>query len=47
MKNERFLRTSDDTFMIVIEAGDPKFRGEETVAMLQSLGATHVELVEE
>lgn len=47
MKNERFLRTSDDAFMIVIEAGDPKFQGEETVALLQGMGATHVELVEE
>ncbi|MEQ8844471.1 MAG: DUF3341 domain-containing protein [Phycisphaerales bacterium] len=47
LKNDRFLRTSDDVFAIVIEAGDSKFQGEETVAMLQGLGAGHVELVEE
>lgn len=47
LKSERFLRVSDDKFAIVIEAGDPKFQGADTVAMLQDLGATHVELVEE
>lgn len=47
LKNERFLRTSDDAFAIVIEAGDSKFQGADTVAMLEGLGATHVELVEE
>ena len=47
LKNDRFLRTSDDAFAIVIEAADAKFQGEDTVAMLQDLGAGHVELVEE
>ena len=47
LKSDRFLRTSDDAFAIVIEAGDPKFLGAETVDMLQGLGAGHVELVEE
>lgn len=47
LKNERFLRISDDAFAIVIEAGDSKFQGADTVAMLEGLGATHVELVEE
>ena len=47
LKNDRFLRTSDDAFAIVIEAADGKFQGEDTVAMLQDLGAGHVELVEE
>jgi len=47
LKNERFLRTSDDAFAIVIEAGDPKFEGGKTAQMLESLGASHVELVEE
>lgn len=47
LKNERFLRVSDDKFAIVIEAGDPKFQGSDTVSMLQGMGATHVELVEE
>ena len=47
LKSERFLRVSDDRFVIVIEAGDPKFQGSDTVSMLQGLGATNVELVEE
>ncbi|UYV12577.1 MAG: DUF3341 domain-containing protein [Phycisphaera sp.] len=47
LKSERFLRVSDDRFAIVIEAGDAKFQGSDTVSMLQGLGATHVELVEE
>lgn len=47
LKNDRFLRTSDDAFAIVIEAGDSKFQGSDTVSMLQGLGAIHVELVEE
>ncbi|MFI4916219.1 MAG: DUF3341 domain-containing protein [Phycisphaerales bacterium JB060] len=47
LKNERFLRISDDAFAIVIEAGDSKFQGADTVAMLEDLGAIHVELVEE
>lgn len=47
LKSERFLRVSDDRFVIVIEAGDSKFQGSDTVSMLQGLGATNVELVEE
>ena len=47
LKNERFLRISDDAFAIVIEAGDPKFQGADTASMLQGMGATHVEMVEE
>ncbi|MEQ8318395.1 MAG: DUF3341 domain-containing protein [Phycisphaerales bacterium] len=47
LKNERFLRVSDDKFVIVIEAADSKFQGSDTVAMLEEIGATHVELVEE
>ncbi|MEO1009511.1 MAG: DUF3341 domain-containing protein [Planctomycetota bacterium] len=47
MKNDRFLRTSDDAYAIVIEAGDPRFEGAPTATMLGELGAVHVELVEE
>ena len=45
MTSERFLSTSDDGFVIAIEASDPKFDEQETMAYLQSLGATHVEVV--
>lgn len=44
---ERFLRVSDDRFMIVIEADDPKFHPEETRAFLESLGGNHIDLVED
>jgi hypothetical protein len=38
---------TDDKFFISIEAKDPKFSEGETTAFLQSLGADHVELVED
>jgi hypothetical protein len=47
LKKERFLRTSDDRFIIAVEATDPKFDPEATRAMLTKAGATRVELVEE
>ncbi len=46
LKNERFLRATDDRFFIVIEARDPKFYRNKTEAFLQSLGATAVEAME-
>jgi len=47
LKKERFLRTSDDRFIIAVEASDPKFVPQETREMLLKAGATRVELVEE
>jgi hypothetical protein len=47
LKKERFLRTSDDRFMIAIEASDPGFVPEATRELLLKAGATRVELVEE
>jgi hypothetical protein len=46
-KSERFARVTDDRFFIAIEAEDPKFKPDETQDFLRSLGATHVELVED
>jgi hypothetical protein len=43
----RFEAVTDDKFFISIEAKDPKFSEGETTAFLQSLGADHVELVED
>jgi hypothetical protein len=40
-------RMSDDRFFLSIEAIDPKFDRSKTVEFLQSLGGTHVELIEE
>jgi hypothetical protein len=42
----RFARFSDDAFFISIESWDPKFDPIQTVRLLQSSGASHVELVE-
>lgn len=38
---------TDDKFLLVVEATDPKFRAQETVDFLKSLGASHVEIVED
>lgn len=46
-KHDRFLRVSDDRFFICIEAEDPKFDPANVRDVLQSTGATHIELVEE
>ncbi|MCA9294501.1 MAG: DUF3341 domain-containing protein [Phycisphaerales bacterium] len=45
MTNEHFLSTSDDGFVIAVEAADPKFDERETASFLKSLGATEVEVV--
>ena len=42
----RFQRATDDRYLLVIEASDPKFDIEQTPQLLESLGATHVEVVE-
>lgn len=43
---EDFLRSSDDTFFIVIEHADPKFERAATEAFLKSLGAEEIHVVE-
>lgn len=45
--NERFRRVTDDKFFVVIEARDPKYFHDRTVALLESLGADTVEEVKE
>lgn len=45
--NKRFLKVSDDRFVIVIEAKDPKFDPARTRELLTAAGATAVELVED
>ena len=47
LKSERFKAASDDKFFISIEANDPQFDPEKTPEFLRSLGASHVELVED
>ncbi len=46
LHNERFARFSDDGFFISIESTDPKWTEDGTLAFLQDIGASHVELVE-
>jgi hypothetical protein len=45
--SKRFEAASDDKFFISIEASDPGFDAEQTSSFLESLGSTHVELVQE
>lgn len=42
-----FPRATDDGFLLVIEAQDPKFDTEHSANLLTSLGATNVEVVSE
>ncbi len=43
--SQRFRRATDDRFFVVIEAADPKYDAKETGLFLSSIGATHVEVV--
>lgn len=46
MRKERFLRVSDDRFVIAIEAQDPRFDLGEATALLEGLGGTNIDVVE-
>ena len=46
-RSDRFAAATDDKFFISIEVKDPKFNEESTKALLTSLGAAHVEMVED
>jgi hypothetical protein len=45
--HERFLKVSDDRFIIAIEADDPKFDPVQTRALLEKAGGTHIALIED
>lgn len=47
LKKERFLKVSDDRFVIVVEACDPKFDRAGVERMLGGAGAVSVEAVDE
>ncbi len=47
LTKERFLRVSDDKFIIAIETADPRFDPEQTRQLLEGAGATAVEWVED
>ena len=46
LQKARFVLASRDKFFLVIGANDPKFSEIETRRLLESLGGTHIELVE-
>ena len=46
MRKDRFLRVSDDRFVIAIEAEDPKFDLSEASGLLERLGGTNIDVVE-
>ena len=46
LRKERFLRTSDDRFMICIESSDEKFDPDQTRELLVRVGGRNVDLVE-
>ena len=47
LKHRRFALASHDRFFIVVETSDPRYRERETRTLLESLGSTQVEPVEE
>lgn len=47
LSNNRFRRATDDRFFIVIESRDPKFLRSKTEAFMKTLGAKHIEAVED
>jgi hypothetical protein len=47
LKKQRFLRVSNDRFIICVEAKDEKFDPVKTRKLFESAGATAVDLVEE
>lgn len=45
--SKQFHRTTDDAFFIAIEARDPKFSPDGTRSLLEEIGGTSIELIEE
>ena len=46
-RSERFQRVTTDRFFIAIESSDPRFKLEETMQFLSSVGGGNVEVIEE
>ena len=45
-KDPHFLRSTDDAFVVTIDAEDPLYDSEKTRALLQSVGADQIRVVE-
>ncbi len=46
-RSRRFERVTDDKFFVSVEGADPRYDARRTAALLEELGATHVEAVKE
>lgn len=46
LKKNRFLRVSDDRFVLAVESADPKFNAAEVRAAFERLGGQHIDEVE-
>lgn len=46
MLKSRFLKVSDDRFVLAVEASDPKFDETQVRRLLESVGGTHIDVVE-
>jgi hypothetical protein len=44
---DRLKKVTDDGFFIIIEARDPQYSEHETRQFLESIGGTHVTVIEE
>ena len=47
LKNKRFAKVTHDKFFVVIECADPEYKEAKARKLLESAGASHVEIVEE
>ena len=47
LRNRRFLGSTHDKFVVVVETADAKYNETETRALLQSCGSKHIEMVED
>ena len=46
-RSPRFSRVTDDRFFLAVDAEDPRFDESETREFLESLGGSHLEVVDE
>jgi len=47
LKKDRFLKTSDDRFVICVESKDPKFDPDGTRKLFEKSGGYNIDLVED
>jgi len=45
--SERFSKATDDGFFVAVEASDPQFDAQKNEELFKSLGAVHIELLQE